>query len=124
MQSLDRYYKDSRNNMAVRDAYLNIVYNLIDDLIITKMWQLREVAEEQYYETSSQLPTYQKIWLTEDIDARLESGDWLDELMKEITMWILTSYRSIIGEDKFILMGEDEHDQLVKMVQEQKINLR
>ena len=88
------------------------------------MWQLREVAEEQYYEASSQLPTYQKIWLTEDIDARLESDDWLDELMKEITTWILTSYRSIIGEDKFILMGEAEHDQLVKMVQEQKINLR
>ena len=124
MQSLDRYYKDNRNNMAVRETYSNIIHNLIDEFIITKMWQLREVAEEQYYEASSQLPTYQKIWLTEDIDTRLESDDWLDELMKEITTWISTSYRSIIGENKFILMGEAEHDQLVKMVQEQKINFR
>lgn len=124
IKHLDSYYKDTRNNMTVRESYVTIIQNIIDDLIITKMWQLREVAEEQYYEASSQLSSHQKIWLTEDIDTRLESDDWLDALMQDITTWILNSYRSIIGEDKFILMGESEHLQLAKLIQEQQTNLR
>ena len=110
--------------MDVRARYSEIIDDLIENLVITKMWQVREVAEEQYYEPNSQLSPHQKTWLLGSVEERFENDDWLDELILEISNWILSSYRKIVGEEKFTRLGEVEHLDLITKIQEHKENLR
>lgn len=127
MKALHAYYRDTRNNIQIRAKYEDLIESIIENLIISKVWQLREVAEAQYNEHISQLPAHQKIWLTGTIEERFEDDQWLSSLVEEIATWLLNSYRSVIGEEKFIQMSEAEHDDLEEKISsalKNKENLR
>ncbi|MDF1812259.1 MAG: type I-F CRISPR-associated protein Csy1 [Verrucomicrobiales bacterium] len=124
IKSLHSYYKDKRNNMNVRAKYDEIIQSLIDNVVLPKLFQLRQVAPEQYNEANSNLPEHQRIWITTSSDERLQNHDWLISLAKEMASWIQATYRKVIGEEKFILMGEAEFSDLVEKIESEIEHLR
>lgn len=68
------------------------------DAIILRMAVLRRISSEQFYEGSSQLPMYQKIWLCDAYVQRRQLEEaWLDELCEEIIRWMMQAYKKIIS---------------------------
>jgi len=103
-----------------RKKIIKKVYHLIDK-IIEKMWAVRLVSQEQYYEKNSKLKSHQKIWLSHKYEEERESDNvWLDKLEKEITLWILKNYEKRTSK-KF---GEEERKDIAKVVHEQREALR
>lgn len=78
------------------------------DIIIEKMWAVRLVSSEQYYEKNSKLKLYQKIWLSHLHEEEREGEDaWLDKLEKDISIWILKSYENHVNKKDFKLAKEE-----------------
>lgn len=108
------------NNEDIRDARIRRYGQLVDK-VIEKMWSLRLVSSEQYYEKNSKLKSHQKIWLSHEYEEERESDDsWLDKLEKEITEWILKSYEKKTNK-KF---GQEEKKDIAKVVHEHREALR
>lgn len=108
------------NNVNIRDARI-YRYGQLMDKIIEKMWAIRLVSPEQYYEKNSKLKSHQKIWLAHEYEQMRESDDaWLDKLETEITRWIFKSYEQRTNK-KF---GEEERKDIAKVVHEHRVALR
>ncbi|MFK5938312.1 MAG: type I-F CRISPR-associated protein Csy1 [Sulfurimonas sp.] len=108
------------NNINIRDGRV-YRYEQLMDKIIEKMWAIRLVSPEQYYEKNSKLKSHQKIWLAHEYEQTRESEDaWLDKLEKEITFWIFKSYEKQTNK-KF---SEAERKDMAKVVHEQREALR
>ncbi|CAA6799429.1 MAG: CRISPR-associated protein, Csy1 family [uncultured Sulfurovum sp.] len=83
--ALDRIYKTDYNNINIREGR-DYRYGEIIDKIIDKMWAIRNVSKEQYYEKNSKLKHHQKIWLHDKYEEEREKNDeWLEKIMKEIS---------------------------------------
>ena len=121
--SLHSIFSRYKNNIEVRterDAF----YQDIVDRIVGKMWAVRGVCDQQYMESSSQLPKYQKIWLcSEFLEIREESDDWLDKIVKDITSFIFVAYEKALGK-KAIMFGDGEFNHVLKLVNENREALR
>jgi len=108
------------NNIDIRNGRI-YRYGQLMDKIIEKMWTIRLISQEQYYERNSKLKSHQKIWLAHEYEQMRESDDaWLDKLEKEITLWIFKSYEKRTNK-KF---GEEERKDIAKVVHEHKEALR
>jgi CRISPR-associated protein Csy1 len=88
------------------------------------MWAIRSIAGEQYNAESSQLNKAQKVWLCPDcIDEREQEDVWLDDLLKEVSQFILNGYEKSLGK-KSILFSDEEYKQVHQQVVINKESLR
>jgi len=121
--ALHHIYKTDYNNKNIREgrAYR---YQQLLDRIIEKMWAVRAVSQKQYFEKSSKLKSYQKLWLSHAYEEQKEGTDvWLEKLVKEITSWIIRTYEKQIGKQA-IKFGEGERQMVLDVVKENKEALR
>jgi CRISPR-associated protein Csy1 len=118
--ALHRIASTDYNNIDIRNGRI-YRYGQLMDKIIEKMWTIRLISQEQYYEKNSKLKSHQKIWLAYEYEQMRESDDaWLDKLEKEITLWIFKSYEKRTNK-KF---GEEERKDIAKVVHEHREALR
>ncbi len=121
--ALYRVYSVDYNNVNIRNGRI-YRYEQLMDKIVEKMWDIRSVSSEQYYEPNSKLKSHQKIWLCHEYEKESESEDaWLDKLEKEITVWIVKSYEKRVNKQGFKL-GTEERKDIVKVVREHREALR
>lgn len=98
--ALDSLFKptNSRNTIDIRNKrdewYEEIVHKVIE-----RMWEVRDVASQQYYPKNSKLKAHQKIWLLEE-EEREKSDEWLDKLFKEIVAWYIRSFEKFVGKEQ------------------------
>lgn len=120
--TLHTIFKTDYNNMNIRDGKYYRYQQLIDR-IIERMWDVRSVADSQYFEGTSQLIGYQKIWLLDSFAKERESEDnWLDELCDEIARWILDGCEK--GQKKSYILGPAELQDIRNIVEANKEVLR
>lgn len=121
--ALYRIYSVDYNNVNIRNGRI-YRYGQLMDKIIEKMWAVRLVSLEQYYEKNSKLKSHQKIWLSHEYEEVRDSDDtWLDKLEKEISRWIVTSYEKRVNKKGFKL-GTEELKDIAKVVHEHREALR
>ena len=122
-KSLHRLYSKGENNIQTRserDDY----YQGIIDYIIEKMWQVRSVALEQYYEQTNQLPSVQKIWLcTQHEKQRETNDDWLEEICSSITQFLFHGYEKVLGK-KALKLSDAERKHIMSIIEQSKEALR
>lgn len=107
------------NNQKIREGKYYRYQQLIDR-IVEKMWAVRSVADAQYFENSSRLKRYQKIWLLEEFAQLRESEEtWLDELTEEIARWVQRGYEKSVGK-AFITQGKAEYQDILDLVTQNK----
>ena len=123
-KALHRIFKiDYKNNKSLRDSRDARLQELIDR-IIDKMWAIRSVSIEQFHADTSQLSQIQKVWLHSDfIVEREEQDEWLDTLVNEISSWLITTYKKVLGKQAEML-GEEERLHFLKIVTANKEALR
>jgi len=123
----DLYKKDYPRNMEVRDKR-DGYYGEIIDRIIERMYVVREVSINQYYEKNSKLKHHQKVWLIEnDVyrKEREENSEWLEELLKEIARWIVSvGYKKVVGKREYIKFGNGEYLYLLSVLESHKESFR
>lgn len=108
-----------RNLQSGRDHRIEEIF----DTLIKHMWAVRSVSDEQYREDSSQLPSYQKLWLCEHHqDQRQIQDDWLDQLCQEIAKWIARAYKHLVK--KPVALGEVELNYIQRFIQAHREALR
>lgn len=122
---LHKLYSRNDNNMDIR-AERDDYYQSIIDHIIEKTWQVRSVAIEQYNATTNQLPAAQQTWLCEQEESKSKrdnTDDWLDDIVKSATTFLLHGYEKILGK-KAIKLGDAEYKHMQKLVLSNKEALR
>ena len=119
--ALEKIFKTDYNNKKIREGR-EYRYEQIIDMIILKMYKVREAAEEQYFEKNSQLKIDQKIWLLDGI-KRFEEDVWLETLQKEIVSWFVRSFEEIVGK-KIIVYGKREKENFAEVLARYKEVLR
>lgn len=121
--ALQSIFKTDYNNVAIREGR-DYRYQQLVDKMVQKMWLVREVSEEQYYENSSQLKPHQKIWLCHEFSEQRETEDkWLDALIKECVNWFIKSYEKSFG-SKAVMFGVEERLKLLEIVEKNREALR
>lgn len=110
MERLDNIFKIERDGLIpldnIRKGRDHCLGDILD-IIVQKTMALREASSKQFWEKSSQLPSWQKIWLCEHYkEERLEGDGWLTTLCEKIALWIHASYKNNIKHP--ILLGEAE----------------
>ncbi len=123
--ALYRVHSIDYNNVNIRKGRIYRYEQLIDK-IVEKMWAVRLVSEEQYFDENSQLKSHQKIWLShkhKDTEEHEKEDTWLDKLEKEITVWIVKSYEKLVNKQGFKL-GTEERKDIAKVVNEHREALR
>lgn len=122
-QALHKILKTDYNNIKIREGRDYRLQEILDR-IIDKMWAVRSIAKEQYYENSSKLSKHQKIWLCEEFKQEREEEDaWINKLAKEISSWITRSYEKTMGKQA-IKLGKEELLKIAEMVDLNKESLR
>ncbi len=122
-QQLHVLYQRDDNNMHIR-AERDDFYQSVIDYVIEKMWQVRDVASEQYREESNHLPKAQKIWLCDQYEEqRMLHDDCLDTILKGLTAFLFHGYEKILGK-KVIKLGDAEYKHMQSIVTKNKEALR
>ena len=125
--ALDNIYKTDYNNINIREGR-DYRYGEIIDRIIERMYAVREVSLEQYYEKNSKLKHHQKVWLIESEayeKERKESDEWLERLLKEIARWVIdVGYKKVVGKKEYIKFGKGEYLHLLTLLEDYKEALR
>jgi len=112
------------SNEAMRNARKHH-YEQLTEKVIEQMWSVRLVEEEQYYEKNSKLKSHQEIWLlNENSRTRDDENEWLDVIIKEIALWILSSYKKILKKSAIDVNGTEELKDIQNIVQQSKEALR
>ena len=119
--ALEKIFKTDYNNKKIREGR-EYRYEQIIDMIILKMYKVREAAEEQYFEKNSQLKIHQKIWLL-DGKKRFDEEAWLETLQKEIVSWFVRSFEEVVGK-KIIVYGKREKEDFAEVLARYKEVLR
>lgn len=109
-----------RNLESGRDRHIEDIL----DQIIQRMIAIR-AASEQYWEESSDLPRYQKVWLCDEhLQERLEEDGWLDELSEVIAKWIFAAYSNKKVIKKPVALGVAEQAYVRDMIETHRDVLR
>jgi len=120
------YKKNYPKNMEIRDER-DGYYGEIIDGIIERMYAVREVSCEQYYEKNSKLKHHQKVWLikSEFYKKERENDEWLETLLKEIARWIVNvGYKKVVGKKEYIKFGNGEYLYLLSLLEKHKESFR
>ena len=117
--ALHTIFATDYNNQKIREGKYYRYQQLIDR-ITEKMWAVRSIAATQYFEDTSQLKRYQKIWLLDEFSQTRELEEtWLEELIEEIARWIQHGYEKSIGK-AFIMQGKAEYQDILDIVIQNK----
>jgi len=108
------------NNVRMREGKKRR-YRQIVETIIERMWEVRSVANEQYFPEHSLLPSWQKIWLLPG-ERKEGDDDWLNEVIASIVRWIVSQIERKVSES--FLLGPEERNDIEKIVLEYKEALR
>jgi len=108
------------NNVRIREGRKRR-YRLIIETIIERMWEIRTVADEQYFPEHSLLPSWQKMWLLPG-EQKEGDDDWLDEVIVSIVRWMVAQIERKVSEA--FLLGPEERNDIEKIVIEYKEALR
>lgn len=105
------------NNTHIRSAIQNIIKYVIDQILFNA-YRIRQSSSgwsnSEYYLT---LPLIQRIWLDDlHSNRREESDEWRDEISKEISRWIISSYEKIV--QKSFKLGSSESMEIIKEIEE------
>ena len=93
------------------------------DTILQEMIAVRAVSSSQYRSETSQLKTWQKIWLCKEYQKeRVEQDHWLDTLCYQISIWINSAYKHSVKQA--VLLGEAERKYIQEFIEEHKEVLR
>lgn len=119
------YKRDYPRNIDVRNER-DEFYGEIIDKIIDKMWAVRAVSQEQYYEKNSKLKHHQTVWLHHEYqDEREKDDEWLEKIMKEIARWIIdVGYKKVVGKKEHIKFGKGEYLYILGLLEKHKEALR
>lgn len=121
--ALYRVYSADYNNVHIRNGRI-YRYGQLVEKVIEKMWAVRSVSLEQYYEPSSKLKSHQLLWLSHEYEEKRErEEEWLDKLEKEITVWIIQHYEKRVNKQGFKL-GSEERKDIANVVHEHREELR
>ena len=115
--ALEKIFKTDYNNKKIREGR-EYRYEQITDMILLKMYKVREAAKEQHFEKSSKLKAHQKIWLLDE-KRRFKEDEWLEKLLNEITSWFVRSFERVIGK-KLIVYGPEEKQNFYEQLQKYK----
>ncbi|WP_281648861.1 type I-F CRISPR-associated protein Csy1 [Parendozoicomonas sp. Alg238-R29] len=124
-QNLHTLYQKDDNNVRVRAARDEFYLGALD-YIVERMWQLKDVASEQYNPEYHHLPKSQKIWLLGDEEheqIRKSSDDWLEDIQASTVTFIFHGYEKILGK-KAIKLGDAEHRHMKNLIQQHREVLR
>jgi CRISPR-associated protein Csy1 len=121
-ESLGKIAATDYNNVNIRNARIRH-YEMLLEFVIESMWRMRVVSEAQFYEPTSHLPTWQKIWLVEAYrDKRTEDESWLKEVKEAIGRWIVAGIERYGPKD--LKLGLEELDDIHKVIEAYKEGLR
>jgi len=121
--ALHKILKTDYNNINIREGRDYRLQELLDR-IIDKMWAVRSVADEQYDKGLSKLNHHQMIWLCDEFkQEREEADDWLNQLTKDISTWIIRSYEKILGKQA-IKLGKEELIKITDIINQNQEALR
>lgn len=122
-QALHEIFKTDYNNLKIREGR-DYRFQDIMSRIIARMWAVRGVEQSQYRAESSQLKGYQKTWLlNEHAQQREDSEQWLDELCKAISIWVIKGYQKTLGKQA-IRLGEDERLKINEIIHQNREALK
>ncbi len=114
-KKLHMLYQCDDNNMHIR-SNRDEFYQSVIDYVIEKMWQIRNVALEQYRDETNYLPKAQKIWLCDQHEKqRMLDDDWLDTILKGVMAFLFHGYENILGK-KQTKLGDAEYKHMQKIV--------
>lgn len=112
------------SNEAMRNAR-KYHYEQLTEKVIEQMWSVRLVEKEQYYEKNSKLKSHQEIWLlNENSRIRDEENEWLDVVVKETALWILSSYKKLLKKSAIDVNGTEELKDIQNIIEQSKEALR
>lgn len=88
-----------------KEKQREIINLVIDDVITTYVWQLRELNAGWSEKTT--LPMYQRIWLDNAfLKERENTDDWLNQVIKNLASWFMKGYKKVV-QDFEVLGGEE-----------------
>jgi len=94
-KSLDKLMKLERNTVHIRAGIDNIIGFIITQ-VIERSWLLRQL--DAGWSEKTALKQYQKIWLDSAYQEQRENDEtWLNEVMNELSRWIIFAYEKSIG---------------------------
>ena len=102
------------NNVKIREGRKRRYRRMVEK-IIERMWQMRSVSGEQYFETTSRLPEWQVAWLVPE-SAKAEDTGWKEKVHRAITHWMTSALEQKVGKDFFL--GIEERSDLDAIVSE------
>ncbi len=121
--ALHKLMKSHIKDMDIREERDYLIQQLIER-IVEQLWVVRSVSETQYYEASSKLSQYQKIWLCSEYEEQREQEDqWLGKLSQEISHWVIRTYEKLLGKNA-IKLGREEWLKLIALTEKNKEMLR
>ena len=121
--SLHKLYKQDHNNRHVRAAR-DRFYLAVLDYIVTRMWQLRAVAAEQYSPDYHAISKAEQIWLLDSHEqTRQQEDDWLDTIEGSVVQFLFHGYEKVLGKQA-IKLGDGEYDHMRKLIRQRREILR
>jgi CRISPR-associated protein Csy1 len=122
-KALHKLFQKEDNNINIRNARDRVLQNIMD-LLIEKMWAVRTVSQMQYHQETSLLSSHQCTWLHCDFSEQREKSDqWLDKLVKEISVWLSRSYEKVLAKQA-IKLGEQELLLFTSIVEQNRESLK
>lgn len=117
--SYDKSVLPNRNLRTARDN----LFQAYVDHVIQAMWQVRLCLKDYKGDISSELNLEQKKWLyPEHEDLRLESDEWLEVIIRQISRSFIQSYQKVIA--KPVSLADEELLAIEKIVANNKEGLR
>lgn len=102
-----------QNLLTARDNALKEIVLKVMDIV----HDLRSVSAEQYRSESSNLSSFQNIWLVaENEQIREQQSDWLDLLIPDLVRWMSEGYEKVLGEQR-ILLGSEEFNEIKQLIE-------
>ena len=117
--ALDKIFKTDYNNVNIREGKV-YRYEQIIDMVIQKLYAVRDAAKEHYFEKTSQLKVHQKIWLLDE-EKRMLEDEWLEKLIKEFSSWFIRSFEDIVSKKMY---GKEERKDFINILESYKEALR
>ncbi|MGL5336625.1 MAG: type I-F CRISPR-associated protein Csy1, partial [Enterovibrio sp.] len=122
LDALCSLFKTDYNNINIRDGRDYRIQQYVD-LIIEKMWQVRQFLADYSGELSNDLPLEQKIWLYPEFEQQRHQEDgWLDKIIYEIARSLKSSLSKVITNP--VTLADQELFAIESVVASNKESLR
>lgn len=122
LEALHKLLITDHNNIDIRDGRDYRIQEYVD-VVITKMWQMRQFVADYAGELPNSLQAEQKFWLYPEYEQqRQQTDDWLDIVIRQITQSLIRNYQKVIA--KPVTLADDELLAFEKIVTANKEALR